>query len=139
MGSLGSSQICCYYRCYCCCINEYGGKEYINERHAHKKCDRDNKRKNLTFRMTTAGGKHKEKQYDPHEIHCPQHQLLLMVALQVFITTEVLPQCPTLHSLSFFVSVKTLFGFFTSRTSPLYTAPNSWLVTPEAIIQRADT
>ena len=36
--------------------------------------------------MTCGGGKHSVKQYLPHPMHCPQHQLLLMMVLQVFIT-----------------------------------------------------
>ena len=42
--------------------------------------------KSLTFRTTCGGGKHSVKQYLPHPMHCPQHQLLLMMVLQVFIT-----------------------------------------------------
>ena len=64
----------------------------VSLRYMHIRIDEARERGNeITFSTTIGGGKHNVKQYDPKEIHCPQHQLLLMIALQVFITTSPYP------------------------------------------------
>ena len=68
----------------------------------------------ITFKTTIGGGKHSVQQYDPKEIHCPQHQLLLMIALQMSITTSCWPQeVPYFH-----VSANPLLTLFTFHTTP---------------------